>query len=117
MTMRAAILGAVVRAVVRAVAVMAAAVVVRAVVRVALPAERGDHSNGQFRRRRVQHIAGGSSNIAQSGQRRRDRVHRGERGALQRKFACYMWEGYSGHTGRQNFTHLTSPLRTVPQTR
>ena len=94
MTMRAAILGA----------VMAAAVVVRAVVRVALPAERGDHSNGQFRRRRVQHIAGGSSNIAQSGQRRRDRVHRGERGALQRKlFACYMWEGYSGHTGRQNF--------------
>ena len=79
MTMRAAILGA----------VMAAAVVVRAVVRVALPAERGDHSNGQFRRRRVQHIAGGSSNIAQSGQRRRDRVHRGERGALQRKlFAC-----------------------------
>ena len=52
--------------------------VVRAV-RAVSPAERGDHSNGQLGRRRVEHLADEiGSSVIPSEQRRREREHRGE---------------------------------------
>ena len=53
--------------------------VVSAVVRAVSPAERGDHSNGQLGRRRVEHLADEiGSSVIPSEQRRREREHRGE---------------------------------------
>ena len=53
-----------------------AAAVVRAVVRAVSPAERGDHSNGQLGRRRVEHLA--NETVIPSEQRHREREHPGE---------------------------------------
>ena len=56
-----------------------AAAVVRAVVRAVSPAERGDHSNGQLGRRRVEHLTN-EIGIIPSEQRRREREHCGDAG-------------------------------------
>ena len=73
--------------------------VVRAAVRAVSPAERGDHSNGQLGRRRVEHLA--NETVIPSEQRRREREHRGKCCVAVRRpsrvAAVRVWAGTPDH--------------------
>ena len=75
--------------------------VVRAVVRAVSPAERGDHSNGQLGRRRVEHLANEIVSIIPSEQRHREREHRGvQRGDAGAARGGVRTDGTANHRAR-----------------